>query len=56
MVTTGSGVSPAGFALPFTESKPARRQPGEHCLQCGFLAFQDTHGTIQLRRGVEPRA
>jgi hypothetical protein len=38
----------AGFALPLTESKPARRQPGEHCRrQCGGVA---THGTIQPDR------
>jgi hypothetical protein len=44
----------AGFALPLTESKPARRQPGEHCRrQCGGVA---THGTIQPPlRGVRPR-
>jgi hypothetical protein len=34
---------------PCTESKPARRQPGEHCRrQCGGVA---TRGTFQPRQG-----
>ena len=38
----------AGFALPLSESKPARRQLGEHCRrQCGGVA---THGSIQPDR------